>query len=83
MFSKMIESLRQNPKKIVFTEGNDPRILEAAARILKEGFLQTILIGNEEEVKAVAADNGFDITGAEIIDPAAYEIGRASCRERV
>ncbi len=73
MFSKMIESLRQNPKKIVFTEGNDPRILEATARILKEGFLQTILIGNEEEVKAVAAEKGFDITGAEIIDPATYD----------
>ena len=69
MFSKMIESLRQNPKKIVFTEGNDPRILEATARILKEGFLSTILIGNPDEVNAVAKEHGFDITGAEIIDP--------------
>ena len=69
MFSKMIESLRQNPKKIVFTEGNDPRILEATARILKEGFLGTILIGNPDEVNAVAKEHGFDITGAEIIDP--------------
>ena len=60
MFSKMIESLRQNPKKIVFTEGNDPRILEATARILKEGFLQTILIGNVDEVNAVAKEHGFD-----------------------
>ena len=73
MFSKMIESLRQNPKKIVFTEGNDPRILEATARILKEGFLQTILIGNVDEVNAVAKENGFDITGAEIIDPKNYD----------
>ena len=73
MFSKMIESLRQNPKKIVFTEGNDPRILEATARILKEGFLQTILIGNPDEVNAVAKEHGFDITGAEIIDPANYD----------
>ena len=73
MFSKMIESLRQNPKKIVFTEGNDPRILEATARILKEGFLSTILIGNPDEVNAVAKENGFDITGAEIIDPKNYD----------
>lgn len=73
MFSKMIESLRQNPKKIVFTEGNDPRILEATARIQKEGFLQTILIGNVDEVNAVAKENGFDITGAEIIDPKNYD----------
>ena len=73
MFSKMIESLRQNPKKIVFTEGNDPRILEATARILKEGFLSTILIGNPDEVNAVAKEHGFDITGAEIIDPKNYD----------
>ena len=73
MFNKMIESLRQNSKKIVFTEGNDPRILEATARILKEGFLSVILIGNPDEVNAVAKENGFDITGAEIIDPANYE----------
>lgn len=73
MFSKMIESLRQNPKKIVFTEGNDPRILEATARILKEGFLSVILIGNPDKVSAVAKEHGFDITGAEIIDPANYD----------
>ena len=73
MFSKMIESLRQNPKKIVFTEGNDPRILEATARILKEGFLSVSLIGNPDEVNAVAKEHGFDITGAEIIDPKNYD----------
>ena len=73
MFNKMIESLRQNSKKIVFTEGNDPRILEATARILKEGFLSVILIGNPDEVNAVANENGFDITGAEIIDPKNYD----------
>ena len=32
MFGKLIETLKANPKKIVFTEGTDPRILEAAAR---------------------------------------------------
>ena len=36
MFDKLIETLKANPRKIVFTEGPDARILEAAAR-LKEG----------------------------------------------
>ena len=46
MFTKLIETLKQNPRKIVFTEGTDARILEAAARLLKDGFLGVILVGS-------------------------------------
>ena len=49
-FGTMIEILKKNPKKIVFTEGADPRILEAASRLLASSFLHPILVGNEEEV---------------------------------
>ncbi|MBE6957263.1 MAG: phosphate acetyltransferase [Ruminococcaceae bacterium] len=72
MFTKLIETLKQNPRKIVFTEGTDARILEAAARLLKDGFLGVILVGNEAEVKAAADKGGFDVAGAEILDPATY-----------
>ena len=72
MFNAMIETLKANPKKIVFTEGHDARILEATDRLVKGGFLTPILIGNVEEVKANAAKGGFNIDGVEIIDPAAY-----------
>lgn len=72
MFAKLIEILKKNPRKIVFTEGNDPRILEAASRLKKDGFLTPILVGNESEVTAVAKDCGFDIDGLEIIDPLTY-----------
>ena len=34
MFKKLIEILKAHPRKIVFTEGTDPRILEASARLL-------------------------------------------------
>ncbi len=73
MFNAMIETLRANPRKIVFTEGHDARILEATARLVEGGFLTPILIGNVEEVKANAAKGGFNIEGVEIIDPATYE----------
>ena len=73
MFENLIEVLKANPRKIVYTEGHDARILEAAARLKKDGFLTPILIGNMEEVKANAAKGGFDIEGLEIIDPAAYD----------
>ncbi len=72
MFENLIQILKDNPRKIVFTEGPDARILEAAARLKKEGFLTPILVGNVEEVKAAASKGGFDIDGLEILDPATY-----------
>ena len=72
MFENLVEILKANPRKIVYTEGPDARSLESAARLKKEGFLTPILVGNVEEVKAAAAKGGFDIDGLEILDPATY-----------
>lgn len=58
MFRKLIEILKAHPRKIVFTEGTDPRILEASARLLSGTFLTPILIGNEAEILAAAEDAG-------------------------
>ena len=73
MFTSMIETLKANPRKIVFTEGHDARILEATARLVEGGFLTPVLVGNVEEVKAAAAKGGFNIEGVEILDPMTYE----------
>ena len=73
MFENLIDILKANPRKIVYTEGPDARILESAARLKKDGFLTPILVGRVDEVKAAAAKGGFDIDGLEIIDPAAYD----------
>ena len=72
MFDKLIANLKSSKKTIVFTEGSDNRILSAADRLLKEGLMGVILCGNPDEVKAAAANGGFNIDGAEIIDPATY-----------
>ncbi|MBP5266354.1 MAG: phosphate acetyltransferase [Lachnospiraceae bacterium] len=72
-FGDMIEKLKKDPKKIVFTEGNDPRILEAASRLLAGNFLHPILLGTPAEIEAVAEKEGYNIRGAEIIDPANYD----------
>ena len=72
MFERLIDILKANPRKIVFTEGPDARILDAASRLKKDGFLTPILVGNVDEVKAAAAKGGFDIEGLEILDPATY-----------
>ena len=73
MFNAMIEVLKANPRKIVFTEGHDARILEATARLVEGGFLTPVLVGNVEEVKANAAKGGYNIEGVEILDPLTYE----------
>ncbi len=73
MFGKLIDILKKSPKKIVFTEGSDPRILEASARLLSGTFLTPILVGSEAEIRAAAEDAGFNIRGAEIYDPENYE----------
>ena len=72
MFDKLREQLIANPRTIVFTEGEDARILEAASKLSAEKALKCILLGTEEGVKAAAAAGGFNIEGCEIIDPACY-----------
>ena len=72
-FGDMISKLKKNPKRIVFTEGADPRILEAASRLLASSFLHPVLLGNPEEIQASAEEAGFNIRGAEIIDPANWD----------
>ncbi len=73
MLENLVSVLKADKRKIVFTEGPDARILEATARLLKDELLDVILVGNVDEVKAAAAAGGFDITGAEILDPLTYE----------
>ncbi|MGM9648384.1 MAG: phosphate acetyltransferase [Butyricicoccaceae bacterium] len=73
MLENLVSVLKADKRKIVFTEGPDARILEATARLLKDELLDVILVGNVDEVQAAAAAGGFDITGAEILDPLTYE----------
>lgn len=72
MLTDIINKLKSDRKKIVFTEGEDPRILEAASRLAAEGIMDVLLCGNPEKVRAAAKAGGFNIDGMEIADPASY-----------
>ena len=72
MFTKLLDALKTTRRTIVFTEGHDARILEAASRLLKEDLMDVILIGSEAEVKAAAEKGNFCICKAQVIDPATY-----------
>ncbi len=54
-------------KRIVLCEGEDQRVVKAAADATKEGIAKIVLLGNEAEIKAANPD--VDLTGVEIVDP--------------
>ena len=72
MLTKLIDTLKNDRRKIVFTEGEDPRILEAASRLVADDIMDVILCGNPEKIKTAAAAGGFKIDGMEIADPNNY-----------
>ena len=73
MLSAMKEKLKAERKRMVYTEGPDKRIQEAAVRLMNEGLMDVILVGDTDAIKATAEAEGFDISGASIVDPATYE----------
>ena len=60
---------RQDPKRIVFAEANNFRILKAAQFVLREGIAKPILLGSKEKIEALIKENQLDISNVPIIDP--------------
>ncbi|RYD24753.1 MAG: hypothetical protein EOP87_25600, partial [Verrucomicrobiaceae bacterium] len=48
---QLIEQLRRHPKRVVFTEGEDLRVLQAAARLVELEAVAPILLGNRERIR--------------------------------
>ncbi len=67
--ASIIEKAKKDPKHIVFPEGNDPRILEAASIISSEGIARTTILGNEEKIKSFYAEKKLNHSNIEIINP--------------
>jgi phosphate acetyltransferase len=67
--SRLYESLKRHPKRIVFTEGEDIRVIEAAARLVKKQVIAPILLGDKTRIKLLAAKYKIDTTLINILDP--------------
>ena len=71
--SKFIESiyekLRRHPKRIVFPEGNDGRILQAAADYVHLRLGPAIVLGKKDKIEELAASKGISLHHILIIDP--------------
>ena len=67
---RLLDEARAVDQRIVLPEGTEPRIVRAAADVLRTGGARLILLGDPGAVRQVAAAEGVDISGADIIDPA-------------
>ncbi|NLO72404.1 MAG: NADP-dependent malic enzyme [Porphyromonadaceae bacterium] len=68
MLRRIYDTARQHPKRVVFSESNHTSMLRAAETALSEGICFPILLGNEEKITNLAAENGIDLTGIEIVN---------------
>ncbi|MFU2180977.1 phosphate acetyltransferase [Streptococcus hyovaginalis] len=73
LFGGLREKIAGKHVKIVFPEGNDERVVRAAARLKFEGLVDPIILGKPDEVKALLAKLGFEDPKSQIIDPETYE----------
>ncbi|HOI94877.1 MAG TPA: NADP-dependent malic enzyme [Syntrophobacter fumaroxidans] len=70
---RVIHKAKRNPKRIVFLEGKDPKILRACQVILDEGIARPILLGDCQVIKDRIAELHLDLQGADIVDPRNFE----------
>ncbi len=65
----LIAKLRRHPKRVVFTEGEDLRVLRVAERLVREEAVVPILLGNRERILSMASDEGITMRFVKVIDP--------------
>ncbi len=66
---RLLDEARAVDQRIVLPEGTEPRIVRAAADVLRTGGARLILLGDPEAVRQVATSEGVDISDADIVDP--------------
>lgn len=65
----LIEQLRRHPKRVVFTEGEDLRVIQAAARLVDLEAVAPILLGNRERIRNLAKEHNVPLRFIHTIDP--------------
>lgn len=71
--ASVYERLRRSPKRVVFPEGNEPRVLRAAARFVKLGLGTPVLLGNRDAIHQNAREQGVELDHMGLIEPAHAE----------
>jgi len=64
----LTEKAKENPKRVVFADANHPNMLKAASVARAEGICIPVLLGNEERIQKIIAENGIELEGVEIVN---------------
>lgn len=73
MFQQLQDKIQGKGIRIVFPEGNDPRVLGAVVRLKAENILEPIVLGNADEIQQLANEKKWVLDGITIYDPQTYE----------
>ena len=73
LLPKLVERLQRHPKRVVFPEGADPRILQAARQWVTRRMGVPVLLGDRARVKEAAAALDVNLAGIRLIDPSRSE----------
>lgn len=65
----IINRASRAPKRIVFPEGDEPKVMRAAAILIDDGIAHPVLLGNRDRITAIARDANIALTDIEIEDP--------------
>lgn len=68
---KLKNRARANPQRIVLPEGEDDRVIAAAAAAASERFAKPVLLGRPDIIRDAAGRQGLTLAGVEIVDPSA------------
>jgi malate dehydrogenase (oxaloacetate-decarboxylating)(NADP+) len=66
----IINRASRTPKRIVFPEGEEPKVVRAAAQIIDDGIAHPVLLGSRNKIAGIAEDANISLEGIEIEDPA-------------
>jgi malate dehydrogenase (oxaloacetate-decarboxylating)(NADP+) len=69
MMRSMVHKAQKEPKRVVFTEGEEGKILRACQILLDESIAKPILLGNADKIRAKASELRLHLDGIEIVDP--------------
>ena len=74
LFRVIGNKARKDPRKVVFAEADNLKVLKAAQVVQDEGIAYPILLGNEARIRRLAEENGIEIDEIQIIDPKSDEM---------
>lgn len=69
VFERCLEKCRARKGAVVYSDGEDRRVVSAAAKLIREGLVEPILIGDPEKVRAALQESGETGVSLQVVNP--------------